>query len=185
ALMPFPVVDALDEYDRVTSRFKQHNDIHNWYRNPEKSVDTVGKDFMDVVERGNPGIRMYQLTYLELADLRWYAETKDPELLQTINDWTDTIVETLHPDIDVTDDSSTGSETGTTDTISIDDEVLSVLDEEFQTLVEIFESLPAMVQAETTQEEVHNSLEQLAGLGIIKKETEDGTTKYNTDSGTV
>ncbi len=185
ALMPFPVVDAPGEYDRVTSRFKQHNDIHNWYRNPEKSINKVGKDFTDIVERGNPGIRMYQLTYLELADLRWYAETKDPELLQTINDWTDTIVETLHPDTDTTDDSSTSNETETTETISIDDEVLSVLDEDFQTSVEIFESLPAMVQAETTQEEVHNSLEQLAGLGIIKKEIENGNTKYNTDSGTV
>ncbi|MFA9427044.1 hypothetical protein [Natronorubrum sp. A-ect3] len=185
SLMPFPVVDAADEYDRVTSRFKQHSDIHNWYRTPEKLIDTVGEDFMDVVERGNPGIRMYQLTYLEFADLKWYAETTDPELLQPINDWTDTIVDTLHPDTDTTDDTPTTTETENTGTISIEDEVLSVLNDDFQTPADVFESLPAMVQTEATQEEVHESLERLAGLGIIKKETRNGTTEYNADTGTV
>ncbi|WP_139169229.1 hypothetical protein [Natronobacterium texcoconense] len=184
ALMPFPVVDATDEYDRVTTRFKQHSDIHNWYRNPEKSINTVGEDFTDVAERGNPGIRMYQLTHIELADLLWYAETTDPALLRSINNWADTIVDSLHPDTDTTDDYQTTAETPT-DTITIEDEVLSVLGEEFQTPDEVFESLPGMVQTETTPDEVHDSLELLAGLGIIKKETRNDTTEYNADTGTV
>ena len=182
SLMPFPVIDAVDEYDRVSKRFKQHSDIHNWYRNPKKSINTVGEDFKDIVERGNPGIRMYQLTHIELADLLWYAETTDPALFRMINGWADTIVDSLH--LDTTDDHPTTAETPV-DPITIDDEVLSVLGEEFLSSDEVFESLPGMVQTVTTPEEVYDSLELLAGLGIIKKVTRNDTIEYNADTGTV
>jgi len=185
ALMPFPVVDAPDEYDHVRDRFKQDPEVYTRYRNLEGSIDAVGETFMNVVERGTPGIGMYQLTCIDLADLRWSAETLEPALLRTIDERVDTVVQTMAPAQDTDDGALATDEPVGEAQVTIDEEVLSALDEEFRTPTDVYEALPAVVQAETTVDEVAESLAMLASLGVITTDETTGTPRYNAESGSV
>lgn len=184
-LLPFPIVGETNEYDRVSTRFKQSDGVYTRFRAGHDAVDKVGNNFIDVAERGNPGIRLYQVTSIDLADLKWYAEQEAPELLSQIDDWIDTILQTLDPD-QVSETAPSSVEDMSDDTaIAVEEEVLTVLSDDLQTAAEIHEALPSLAQSEITVDDVREALEMLARHGVITKEQTGDTAKYNSDSGTV
>jgi len=184
SLLPFPIVDDTDEYDSVASRFKQSDGVYKRFRAGADAVDRVGDNFADVAERGNPGIRLYQVTSIDLADLKWYAEREEPSLLTKVDEWIDIVIQTLDPDQASETTTSTGDDASDT-MIAIEEEVLTALSDDLQTPAEIHGALPSLVQSETTVEDVREALEMLARNGLITKNVVEGTTQYDSDSGTV
>lgn len=184
ALMPFLIIDSSEEYDYVRARFHQHPEVYKRFRNLDRSIDSVGGDFVNVAERGYAGIEMYQLVCIDLADLRWSAEALDPVLLRKIDEWVDAVIQTLDPEQDMADSRPANEAYGETQ-VSIDDEVLSALSNEFQSATDVYESLSPLDRSETTVQEVKESLEMLAGLGVITRELKGGIPMYNSESGSV
>lgn len=188
-LMPFPVVEAKDEYKSVENRFRQPDSTYNRFRIDESAIENLGQHFLQRANKQQVGIVGYQQTAIEFADLKWYAQLKKPRLLRTVNAWFEKILQTLNPEIEPVLGSDIGN-LGTgdekmDDDISVDDRVLSVLSTEPQSEREIHESLSPVVAETTEIEEIHNALERLADLGVIRKVSEVGTTKYTSESGEV
>jgi len=188
-LMPFPVVEATDEYESVADRFRQPDATYNRFRMDESSIEDLGKLFVEAATDQKVGIVAYQEIATEFADLKWYAEIKEPGLLRPIDAWFENILQTLNPEIEPVlgseIDKSGESVDQAEDNVSLEDRVLSALSPELQTVQEVHQSLPPVVAETTEQTEVKDVLTRLADLGVISEVTQEGATKYTSESGDV
>jgi len=186
-LMPFPVVQSRDTYRSVESRFRQPDSTYNRFRINESSIEDIGQHFIERANKQEVGIVAYQETAIEFADLKWYAQFKNPKLLRTIDTWVEKILQTLNPEIEPVlgseIDNSEKRDNQMPDEISLDDRVLSVLSTEPQTKKEVYESLSLVVTENTEKDEISTVLERLANLGVINEITVSGTKKYTSESG--
>lgn len=183
-LLPFPVVDGSDGYGRVKSRFQQPDAVYERFRSLEQAVERISDEFLNLVERGQPGIRMYQAVSIELADLKRAIQLQSPSLRPTANDRILDVVSTLNPESEEVETMKEETEAPLQET-SVDDEVLTVLDEDWKTPQEVYESLPSVTQSVTTPQEVRGALEHLARTGVISHRNHRASTEYNSKSGTV
>ncbi len=186
-LMPFPVVESREEYGFVESRFRQPNSTYNRFRIDESSIENIGQRFIKKANNQEVGVVGYQEIAIEFADLKWYAQFKNPNLLRTIDPWVEKILQTLNPEIepvlgsDI--DHSKKENNKIPDEISLDDRVLSALSNEPQPENEIYDSLSLVVRENTEKNEVSAVLERLFKLGVINEITVSGTKKYTSESG--
>lgn len=181
-LMPFPIVDTPDEYQAVENRFRQSDGTYNRFRIDNTAIEKFGQYFVERARDQRVGIVAYQEIAIEFADLKWYAQIKEPRLLRTVDAWFENILQTLNPDIEPV----LGSEVDASDQIandeeekiSLEDQVLSILSPELQTAQRVYQSLPPSVLAATEFEEIREVLTRLANLGIIDRTVKSGDRKY-------
>jgi len=188
-LMPFPVVEATDEYESVANRFRQPDSTYNRFRIDESSIESLGEHFVERAAEQRVGIVAYQEIAIEFADLKWYAQTKERRLLRTIDTWFENILQTLNPEIEPVlgseIDKSDESGEQADDNVSLEDRVLSSLSSEPQSIEEVHQSLSPVVAETTDEEDVQAALERLADLGVISEEKKGRTAKYSSESGDV
>jgi len=181
SLLPLPILDAPEKYEQVRERFSQSDTVYNRFRDIEQSAEKIGEDFRSLVERGQPGIRMYQVVSVEFADLRRAAQENEEPSMSAVDEQIKRVISTLTPntggppDIDGQDSEKT----------SLEDEIMVVLDEDWRTPEEVFEALPAVFQAAASVKEVRGELDRLSGLGIISKRNQAASVEYSSESGTV
>lgn len=182
AVMPFPLIDSSGVgYQQVYDRLTQPDFVYKRYRQLEQTTNEVVNEFLNVIERGQPGIRMYQVVSIDLADLRRAAQIESPTLVSTIDERINEIASTLDPDSEP----DRFEESSDTLSVDIEDEVQSVLGKSWITAEEVYEALPSVVQAETNLQETQQVLDQLSGLGVISKRNDEHPSEYNSESGTV
>jgi hypothetical protein len=176
-LMPFPIIHADDEYESVMTRFRQPDETYNRFRIDQSSIRELGETFIKRAEQQAVGISSYQQIAIEMADLKWYAQFKSPELLREIDRWIENIIQTLNPEIEPV----LGSEyqENTERDVSLEDLVLSALSTELQTPEGIHNSLPPLEQEKIDVEAVQDSLQRLVKLGVINEKSYDETKKYS------
>ncbi|GAB3680389.1 hypothetical protein GCM10028857_03050 [Salinarchaeum chitinilyticum] len=188
-LMPFPIVEATDDYESVESRFRQRDPTYNRFRIDQSSIENLGQHFVERASEQRVGIVAYQEVSIEFADLKWYAQIKEPSLLRPIDTWFENILQTLNPDIEPVlgseIDRSNESDEQMDDNVSLDDRVLSALTTEPQSVGEVHQSLPPVVAATTEKDEVQAALTRLSDLGVTSEVTDAETTKYTSESGEV
>jgi len=188
-LMPFPVVEASDEYESVANRFRQPDSTYNRFRIDECSIQNLGEHFVERATEQRVGIVAYQEIAIEFADLKWYAQIKERRLLRTIDTWFENILQTLNPEIEpvlgseIDESGQSGEQTD--DNVSLEDRVLSTLSSEPQSIEEVHQSFSPVVAETTEEKDVQATLERLADLGVISEETKGRTTKYTSESGDV
>jgi transposase-like protein len=181
SLLPLPILDAPEKYEQVRERFSQPDTVYNHFRDIEQSAEKIRKDFTSLVERGQPGIQMYQVVSIEFADLRRGARENQEASVSAVDEQIKRVLSTLMPDIDGASD----SDEQISEEISLEDEIMAVLDEEWRTSEEVYEALPAVPKAATSAKEVRGELDRLAGLGIISKQNRSACVEYSSESGTV
>ncbi len=188
-LMPFPVVEATDRYESVSNRFRQPDSTYNRFRIDESSIEELGQHFVEKASEQRVGIVAYQEIAIEFADLKWYAEIKDRSLLRTIDTWFENILQTLNPNIEPVlgseIDKSNRTDKQEENSVSLEDQVLSVLSTEPQSIEELYQSLPTVIKEATEQADLRDTLERLANLGVISMVTKVGTKKYSSEPGEV
>lgn len=188
-LMPFPVVNTKEEYNNVESRFRQPDSTYNRFRIDESSIEDLGHHFLEKANKQQAGILAYQEISIEFADLKWYAQIKEPSLLRTIDDWFEKILKTLNPDISpvlASDIDSVDAETeNMRDNISLEDRVLSTLSAEPQSKKEIYESFPIVAKESVNKTDVYSAIERLENLGIVDVVVDSGAKKYSNKSGNI
>jgi transposase-like protein len=183
SLFPFPLLDESKKYDHIQDRFAQPDAVYKKFRNIEDTAKKIGNDFRDLVERGQPGIRMYQVVGIELASLRRAAQQRSKVSLSVVNRQIEDVILTLVPEGD--DESTVEDRGSTSDDISLEDGILMALSEDWKTPEQVFKALPGVLQAAVTTEEVREELKELAGLGVISKRDVSSTVEYNSESGSV
>jgi hypothetical protein len=179
-MMPFPLLHSTDgEYRQVRDRFAQPDSVYKRYREVEQTVNEVVDGFLKIFEQGQPGIRMYQVVSIDLADLRHSAELQSPSLISTIDEKIDEIVSTLNPDTETVTFEDNDAPMG------IEEAILTELDNGWRTSEEVYQELPLIVQTETSIQEVQKSLNQLSGLGVISKRDDKNPPRYCSETGDV
>lgn len=181
SLLPLPILDAPEKYEQVRKRFSQPNTVYNQFRNVEQSAEMIGEDFSSLVERGQPGIQMYQVVSIEFADIRRGARENQEASVSAVDEQIERMISTLTPDTD----GPSNSDGQISEETSLEDEIMAVLDEEWRTAKQVYEALPAVPKAATSAKEVRGELDRLAGLGIISKQNQSASVEYSSESGTV
>lgn len=178
SLLPLPYFEDNTEYDQVTSRFRQIDEVYeNMYHVTPENVQEIGERFSTKVEEGQAGVTAYQSVTLDLADLCWHAnQVGNYDLNKAVNEWADKIVRSLHPKKASTYDEDTDEERN----INLQDEIQIVLSKTPQTSAEIYEKLPRNVQMATSQSEVAEVLETLARIDLIDKQNNDSNIRFST-----
>jgi len=175
SLLPLAYIEHNEQYQRVSRKFRQVDEVYDMYRGASEHVLEVGEEFMDRVKQGQAGIATYQVMSIDFADFGWYADQSgDYGLHNSVEGWVDQIAQSLHPDepnMEV-DDSMEGAE------INLRDEIQLILSEEPRTPAEIYDEFPRDVRLGTDQSGVKAVLEQLANTGVISKKNEEATTRY-------
>lgn len=188
-LMPFPIVDAPDEYQAVEDRFRQPDGTYNRFRIDNTAIEKLGEYFVERASEQRVGIVAYQEIAIEFADLKWYAQIKKPRLLRTVDAWFENILQTLNPEIEPVLGSEVDASDQTADDqegmVSLEDRVLSNLSPEPQTAQQLYQSWPPRVLETTELEETREVLTGLADLGVIDRTLEGGVKKYSSKSGKV
>lgn len=180
---PLPIVVTTQEFDQVRDRFSQSENVYKRFRNPEGAAKNVVDDFMETVRGGNPGIRMYQVVSIELADLK-RATGRGTAARRRVNRQIDNVISTLNPE--VTHKSENHANEGSTHpNVTLEDAIQTVLTDAWQTPTEVYDQLPADMQPEISISEVEQKLKRLAKLGVISRRSIDGRTEYNSMSETV
>lgn len=175
SLLPLPYIEDDEQYERVSRRFRQVDEVYRMFRGTSDHVQEVGDEFIGRVEQNQAGIATYQVTSIDFADFGWYVDQSgDYALHNVIEDWVEQIAESLHPDQSVmsVDDSMEDAE------INLRDEIQLILSEKPQTPAEIHDGLPRDVRLGTDQSEVKTALERLANTGVISKENEKSPSRY-------
>ncbi|WP_336365137.1 hypothetical protein [Halalkalicoccus salilacus] len=181
SLAPLPSVRALTEYEKIRSRFAQPDTVYNRFRNLEKSIRGISEEFTEIMNRGQPGVRMYQAVSIELFDMLRAAKLEDPRLVLKVEEAINNVASALDPEAD----NSVGTEEGMPGEIALEDEILAVLDEDWMTAEQVYNELPADVQMVSPQDSVQEALDEHAALGMISSRINGEDVEYSSKFGTV
>lgn len=176
SLIPLPIVDADEQYHAVADRFVQSEGVYKRFRIDRNRIEELTEMFERQIERGDPGVGVYQASVIDIADLRWYARQERPDLLRTVDNWIDRLVTALEP-TESEEEQEGRNQPGPE--IALEDQFQVVMDSEPRTLEEIYQSLNPIVQAETSVTELEKKLDHYAKVGIISHQSVDGTSKYS------
>lgn len=181
SIAPLPIIEAPAEYRKVRKRFEQPKTVYDRLRNLEETIEAVGSEFARVVERGQPGVRLYQAVSIELFDMLHAAKLEEPALAPTIREQVEKMVAALEPE--------TGNlgeiEDGMAENVSLEDEIMAVLSEDWTTADQVYDKLSVDVQVSTSLESVRGILDEQARFGVISSRTANDNVEYSSKSGTV
>jgi hypothetical protein len=181
SLLPLPIVDADDEYERVANRFVESEGVYKRARTDRNQIDQLVEKFENRVGRGHAGLRLYQAHVIDIADLRWYAKQERPDLLPAIDDGINNLVQALEPDPDESDsDKDVDTSEDLTEQL-IEDQLRLALGDDPRTAREVHEMLESMVQSHLSVDDVEELLDRYARTGFINRDTVDGKPRYSTD----
>lgn len=183
SLIPLPIVDVTSEYERVADRFRQSEGVYKRYRIDRERIKKLQNQFETQAAGGGFGIREYQATVIDLANLRWYAHQERADLLPVVDDWRDALVTTLKPEPDDGSEQSSGDRANVEHDIEIelDNQIQLTVGETPQSPREVYESFDPILRAEVTVKEVTNRLEHYARTGFIERESIKGEQRYSAD----
>lgn len=179
SLIPLPIVDADEQYDAVADRFVQSAGVYKRFRIDRARIEELTEVFERQIERGDPGVGVYQASIIDIADLRWYARQERTDLLRTVDKWIDRLVAALEP---TESEEEQGGHDQTDPELALEDQFQIVMDSEPQTVEEIYQSLDPIVQAATSVTELEKKLEHYTDVGIINHQSVKGTSKYSLET---
>lgn len=177
AIAPLPIVDEIEGYEDVQRRFSQPDSVYERFRNVGHTAEEIGNEFLEIADRGQPGLRSYQAVGLELADLRRAARLQTNSKEAEFETIVENVVGTLHPD--TVDDILSQSEVDATPgEVPIETAIQAELGDQWRTTREIHESIVSEVQGMAPLKQVREELQRLSGLGVIASRTTRETLEY-------
>lgn len=167
-LLPLPILKSKEEYKKVDKRLKQADKFYKRLNIKSKNINEVGDYFINKAKRRNEGIFAYQLTFIDLADLKRHSKLENPSLISEINSWIDKIIKILDPNYEFKKDLETEKKVYDENNLKTN-EILNILSNQPKFVDEIYNSLPPIVKADKDIGEIEELLETLNEIGMVEK----------------
>jgi hypothetical protein len=181
SLLPYPILETQEKYEQIRERFSQPPTVYKQFQDIEQRAQMLGDDFISLFERGQPGIRMYQVISIELFDINNAVCEVEETSASAVEKNIERIISTLLPKNERRSDQDPPS----SEKVRIEEEIIAALDEDWSTAEEVLGALPAIPRASMSVEEVRGELDRLAGRGIVSKQEDSTSVEFKSESGTV